>query len=150
VSRAPGAALAVLTADCAPVALVSAEGVIGIAHAGWRGLLDGVIEATVDAMRELGATDVGAALGPCIRPGCYPFGEAELERVAGRLGPSVRATSRAGGAALDVPAAVRASLERVGADLVADAGVCTACSPAHWSWRGGRDTQRQATVVWRP
>jgi copper oxidase (laccase) domain-containing protein len=112
--------------------------------------VDGVIEAAVDAMRELGATDIGAALGPCIHPECYPFGEADLERVAARLGPAVRATSRAGGCALDVPAAVRASLERSGADLVADAGVCTACSPAYWSWRGGRDPQRQATVVWWP
>jgi YfiH family protein len=148
VSRAPGAALAVLTADCAPVALVSAEGVIGLAHAGWRGLLAGVIEATVDAMRALGATDVGAALGPCIHPECYPFGVAELDRVAERLGPGVRATSRDGAPALDLPRAVRAGLDRAGAELVADAGVCTSCSPAHWSWRARRDRQRQATVVW--
>jgi YfiH family protein len=148
VSRAPGVALAVLTADCGPVALVSDEGVIGVAHAGWRGLLAGVVEAAVDAMRELGATGVAAALGPCIHPECYPFGAAELDRVAARLGPGVRATSREGGPALDLPAAVRASLDRAGAELVADAGLCTACSPGHWSWRAGHDTQRQATVVW--
>ncbi len=150
VSRAPGAALAVLTADCAPVALVSPEGVIGVAHAGWRGLLAGVVEAAVGGMRQLGATDVAAALGPCIHAECYPFGRADLDRVADRLGPGVRATSNDGGPALDLPAAVRASLERAGARLVLRRGVCTACSPAHWSWRGGRDTERQATVVWRP
>src|ERR1039458_4919587 len=54
VSRSPGVALAVVTADCAPVAFRSREGVIGLAHAGWRGLLAGVIEATVAAMRDLG------------------------------------------------------------------------------------------------
>jgi YfiH family protein len=149
VSRAPGVALAVLTADCAPVALVSAEGVIGVAHAGWRGLLAGVVEAAVDAMRDLGASGVGAALGPCIHPECYPFGVADLDRVAARLGPGVRASTRDGRPALDLPAAVLASLDRAGAELVADAGVCTACSPDHWSWRAGRATERQATVVWR-
>ncbi len=50
-----------------------------------------------------------------------------------------------GGEALDLPAAVRTSLERSGAEVLGEAGVCTACSPAYWSWRGGRDRQRQAT-----
>jgi YfiH family protein len=149
VSRSPGVALAVLTADCAPVAFASREGVIGVAHAGWRGLLAGVIEATVDAMRDLGATQVEALLGPCIHAECYQFGRAELEAVAARLGPTVRAGWPGGGQALDLPAAVARSLERAGAELAGAAGVCTACSPAYWSWRGGQDRQRQATVVWR-
>ncbi|MBO0731516.1 MAG: polyphenol oxidase family protein, partial [Acidimicrobiaceae bacterium] len=88
VTTCPGAALAVLTADCAPVALASPEGVVGVAHAGWRGLLAGVIEATVEAMRALGARRVDAVLGPCIRPACYAFGAEDLEIVAARLGPS--------------------------------------------------------------
>ena len=54
VTAAPGCALAVLTADCAPVALASAEGVIGVAHAGWRGVAAGVLEATVAEMRDAG------------------------------------------------------------------------------------------------
>jgi polyphenol oxidase len=149
VTRAPDVALAVLTADCAPVALVSAEGVIGVAHAGWRGLLAGVIEATVDAMRGLGATEVGAVLGPCIHPECYQFGPLELDALAARLGPGVRSECSDGGEALDMPAAVRSSLERAGAELLGDVGICTACSPDYWSWRGGQDSQRQATVVWR-
>jgi polyphenol oxidase len=149
VTSAPGVALAVLTADCAPVALLSAEGVIGVAHAGWRGLLAGVIEATVDAMRGLGATEIGAVLGPCIHPGCYQFGPAELDLLAARLGAGVRGEYSHGGEALDVPAAVRICLQRAGAELIGDAGVCTACSPEYWSWRGGQDSQRQATVVWR-
>jgi polyphenol oxidase len=149
VTRTPGVALAVLTADCAPIALVSAEGVIGVAHAGWRGLLDGVVEATVDAMRGLGATDVGAVVGPCIHPECYQFGSADLDALAARFGPEVRAQWPAGGEALDLPAAVRASLEQAGAELLGEAAICTACSPAYWSWRAGGDHQRQATVVWR-
>jgi YfiH family protein len=150
VSASTGVALAVLTADCAPVALLSAEGVIGLAHAGWRGLLAGVIEATAGAMRDLGATRIEAVLGPCIRPECYQFGAADLEVLAARFGPSVRAECRIGGPALDLPAAVGASLGHAGVELAGDAGICTACSPAYWSWRGGEDRQRQATVVWRP
>ncbi len=149
VSRTPGVALAVLTADCAPVALVSAEGIIGVAHAGWRGLLDGVVGATVDAMRGLGATEVGAVIGPCIHPECYQFGSADLDLLAARLGPDVRAEWPGGGEALDLPAAVRSSLEQAGVELLGEAAICTACSPDYWSWRGGRDRQRQATVVWR-
>jgi polyphenol oxidase len=150
VSAADNTALAILTADCAPVALTSPEGVIGAVHAGWRGLAAGVVEATVAAMRSLGATSVVAALGPCIGPECYLFGAAELEGLVDRFGAGVRGRHRSGGPALDVPATVRAALDRAGAVLVSDAGVCTACSAEHWSWRARGDRQRQAMVVWRP
>ena len=66
VTAHPEAALAIFTADCAPVALASPEGVVGAAHAGWSGVVGGVIERAVDAMRSLGASRVEAALGPCI------------------------------------------------------------------------------------
>jgi YfiH family protein len=145
----PGCALAVLTADCAPVAFVAPEGVIAAAHAGWRGLADGVLERTVEAMRALGASDVCARLGPCIHAECYAFGAADLDRVALRLGDGVRATTSRGTPALDVPAAVRAALARAGVDEVDDVGVCTACSPAYYSHRARRDIARQALVVWR-
>src|SRR5579875_3709879 len=110
VTRAGGAALAVLTADCAPVALASPEGVIGVAHAGWRGLEAGVIEATVEAMRRLGARRVSAVLGPCIRPECYEFDAPELDLMVRRYGQAVRATDVAGRPALDLPAVVAAGL----------------------------------------
>ena len=73
VSAASSTALAVLTADCASIALGSPEGVFGAVHAGWRGLVDGVVERAVKAMRDNGATEVVAALGPCIGPECYEF-----------------------------------------------------------------------------
>ena len=149
VAAAPGQALAVLAADCAPVALASAEGVIGVAHAGWRGLLVGVLGRTVEAMRQLGATDVIAALGPCIHAECYEFGAADLDRVAGRLGDTVRATTAAGRPALDLPGGVRAELAAAGVTELEDIDVCTACSPDHYSWRARRQTARQAVVVWR-
>lgn len=150
VTRCRGAGLAVLTADCAPVALSSPEGVIGIAHAGWRGLLAGVVEAAVAAVRELGGTQVYAALGPCIRPHGYRFSESDLELLIARFGRGVRSCDEAGNPALDLPAAVSSALGMSGATLVASSACCTHCSPDHWSWRARADTGRQATVVWRP
>jgi YfiH family protein len=149
VTAEPGCALAVLTADCAPVALFSDEGVVGVAHAGWRGVAAGVIERTVEAMHARGATRISAGLGPCVRPGCYAFGAADLDAVAARLGDSVRAHTLDGSPALDLPAAVRTALRRCGVDAVDDAGVCTACSPDHFSHRARGERERQAVVVWR-
>jgi YfiH family protein len=145
----PGCVLTVLTADCAPVALVSPEGVIGAVHAGWRGLGAGVVERAVDATRALGASELRAVLGPCIRPECYEFGAADLDTVAARLGHGVRAVTSAGHPALDVPAAVAAALERAGVTELDDLGVCTACSPDYFSWRARGELARQAMVVWR-
>lgn len=146
-----GCAIAVLTADCAPVALASAEGVIGVAHAGWRGVAAGVIDATVAEMRALGATDVVAVVGPCIHAECYAFGPDDLDAVAAILGDDVRATTAAGDPALDLPAAVHAALSHAGLDpsAVTDVGACTACSPRWFSWRARQEQQRQAAVIWR-
>lgn len=75
VSATPGVALSVLTADCQPVLFADADaGIIGAAHAGWRGALGGVLEATVDAMRALGAKNIRAVIGPTISQGAYEVG----------------------------------------------------------------------------
>ena len=77
VTATPGVALSILTADCQPVLFADADaGVIGAAHAGWRGALDGVLSATVDAMEALGATreNITAVIGPCISQRAYEVG----------------------------------------------------------------------------
>jgi len=75
VTDRPDIALGIITADCAPVLFCdAAAGVIGAAHAGWRGAVAGVLEATVAAMRGLGARRIAAAIGPCIRQGSYEVG----------------------------------------------------------------------------
>lgn len=77
VSATPGVALGILTADCAPVLFADAEaGVVGAAHAGWKGALNGVLEATIDAMEALGAdrSDISATIGPCISQRNYEVG----------------------------------------------------------------------------
>ena len=78
VSDKPGVLLGILTADCAPVLLADPQaGVVGAAHAGWRGALDGVTDAVVEAMEGLGADRqrIGAAVGPCIALASYEVDE---------------------------------------------------------------------------
>lgn len=153
VTDRPGCTLAVFTADCAPIVLV-AEGsdtdnpVVGVAHAGWRGLACGVVEATVAAMRNLGAGHIRAHLGPCIHPARYEFGPDDLASVTAMLGPEVAGTTQWGTPALDMPAGVTAALRRVGIESVLDEGVCTAEDPRYYSHRARGEVQRQAGVVW--
>ena len=83
VTATPGLALAILTADCQPVLFADrAAGVIGAAHAGWKGAQDGVLEATIDAMEALGAKrdQIAAAIGPTISQRAYEVGPEFLER----------------------------------------------------------------------
>lgn len=154
VTRHDGVVLCILTADCAPVSFTSPEGVRGVAHAGWKGLADGVLAATADAMRSLGAGDVTAALGPCIHPSCYEFSPADLDVVAARIGDHVRSTTADGRPALDLPGAVRRALADAGVALVEDASACTACDvdaagrPRWFSHRARSDESRQALVQW--
>lgn len=147
VTATPGCSLAVRSADCAPVVLVGAVSV-GLVHAGWRGLVAGVVARAVDAMRALGDAPQEAHLGPCIRPGCYEFGAANLDEVVGRLGPDVRATTTWGTPALDLPAAVRAALADVGVERLVDRSGCTACDERWYSHRARGEVQRFATVAW--
>lgn len=147
VTAVPGAVLSVISADCAPVILVSDE-VVGAAHAGWRGLVAGVLPATVEAMRGLGAGHITAHLGPCIRHRCYEFVGDDLDRAAAVLGDGVRSTTAWGTPALDVTVGVVTSLSSVGVTDVRDGGVCSACSPVHWSWRAREDRGRQAAITW--
>ena len=80
----PSMILAVRTADCVPILFASADGrVVAAAHAGWRGVINGIVPNTLRAMIELGATDIGAAIGPCISGDAFEVGEevaAEFEK----------------------------------------------------------------------
>lgn len=83
VTNTKGIALGILTADCAPVLFQDASaGVVGAAHAGWRGAFGGVLEATIAAMQALGARHITAALGPCISQKNYEVGPEFFETFA--------------------------------------------------------------------
>lgn len=151
VTATRGVALAVHTADCSPVVFSDVEGsIIGVAHAGWRGLHAGVIEATVAAMRALGADGIFGVLGPCIRSECYEFGAADLDALVAAYGPSLRSETTAGTPALDMIAGVEHAARGCGIDLfVSSDGTCTSCDADRWfSHRARGETGRMATVVW--
>jgi hypothetical protein len=148
VTDVPGAALAVAAADCAPVVL-RGTGVVGVAHAGWRGLASGVLEATVAALRALGPGPLEAVLGPCIHACCYEFGRHDLDQVLAATGGAGAGRTAAGSPALDVPAAVAATLGRLGVPLDASPSGCTACGGDRWfSHRARAEVGRQVAVAW--
>jgi copper oxidase (laccase) domain-containing protein len=141
-----GRPVVVLTADCAPLVL-ACDDAVAVVHAGWLGLLAGVIEAAAARLRDVGHGVVRAALGPCIHPDRYAFGAADLARVVDRYGPSVAATTDTDQPALDLPAGVRVALDRAGVDDPHDVDVCTAASPDHFSYRRDGRTGRQGVVA---
>lgn len=150
VTRIDDAVIGVWTGDCAPVAIIGDDGSIGGVHAGWRGAMAGVIEAAVRELRQLGAREVHAVLGPCIHPCCYEFGEADLDAVAAVFGDAVRGSDRAGRPALDMPTLVAAALHGAGVDRLDDRSVCTGCHPADFfSHRVRREPERQVMAIWR-
>jgi YfiH family protein len=100
VTATPSLALSVLTADCQPVLLVApGVGVVGAAHAGWRGALAGVLEATVAAMRDLGAdaADIRAVIGPTISQRAYEVGPELFDQVTADDAETVRFFAAGGG-----------------------------------------------------
>ncbi|MFZ4586088.1 MAG: polyphenol oxidase family protein [Acidimicrobiia bacterium] len=144
-----GVVCAIRTADCAPVALVVGDGAaVGLAHAGWRGLRDGVIQATVHALRARHEAPIHAVLGPCIRVEHYEFGEPDLSSMVERYGAQLRGRTTAGAPALDVVAGVRAALREVGVTELDDVVIDTYASPAHHSWRRDHDDARNVTYAW--
>lgn len=149
VTTARGVVLACWVGDCAPVAFVGADGVIGVAHAGWKGAWDGVLEATVAAMRGAGESGpITAHLGPCIHPCCYEFGAADLARFTGRFGPQVAGTTTWGTPSLDMPTVVAACLTAAGATPDTRLTGCTRCTPGRWfSHRRGDAGRHVVTVV---
>ena len=120
VTNRPGIALGVLTADCAPVLLADRRaGVVGAAHAGWRGALAGVVEATLDAMAKLGAApqDTVAAVGPCIGQASYEVGVEFRDAFVAADSGNARffmAGIRAGHHMFDLPGYVTTRLDALG------------------------------------
>jgi YfiH family protein len=147
VTQVPGLALGVSTADCGPVLFADPQvGVIGAAHAGWRGALNGVLEATVAAMEKLGARrgQMTVALGPMIRQPNYEVGPEFVDRFIAADPDNRRyfqSSARDNHAMFDLAGYVTRQLERAGIVQIEDLGVCTYAEPERfYSYR--RATQR--------
>ncbi|HET9068764.1 MAG TPA: peptidoglycan editing factor PgeF [Amaricoccus sp.] len=137
VTARPGVALGVLTADCAPVLFHDPDaGVIGAAHAGWRGAVDGVLEATLSALEGLGARRqaVRAAVGPTISQRAYEVGPEFLDRFRAEEDGSERFFAPGEGDRLrfDLPGYVLARLRAAGIAEAGWIGACTYSDPARF------------------
>ena len=150
-TSAPGATLAVRTADCVPIALYGADaggrGVVAAVHAGWRGLLGGIVPAALAELSRHGVRRPRAVVGPHICPLHYEFGADQLTAVADVLGPSVSSTTQSGAPALDLGAATRLALRRSGAVIDSEAGRCTATDERYFSHRARAESGRSALLV---
>ena len=131
VTRVPGLALGIATADCGPVLFADPVAkIVGAAHAGWKGALSGIVEATLAAMERLGAQRerTTIALGPTIGPGAYEVGPEFVARFRA-LGPSserfFRPSEREAHAYFDLPAFIGSRAQAAGAGAFVDLCLCT-------------------------
>jgi YfiH family protein len=155
VTRDRGIVCAVRTADCLPVLFAARAGnAIGIAHAGWRGLAAGVLEATVAAMAALGAPagDIVAWLGPGIGPGAFEVG-GEVRAAFCDADPGAAPSFAPHGVGkwrADLYALARRRLAGAGISRVCGGGYCTASDAARFfSYRRDRTPGRMAALIWR-
>lgn len=147
VTKIPRLAIGVSTADCGPVLLADPQArVIGAAHAGWRGALTGVIEATIAAMERLGGkrSRIVAAAGPMIRQPSYEVGQDLIDRFVAVEPANVRffkPAARPGHAMFDLAGFVVSRLRRAEVAQIEDLGHCTYADPERfYSYR--RTTHR--------
>jgi polyphenol oxidase len=120
----PGLPMLKLTADCMPIAIARANGgrpALAVLHAGWRGLLEGIVERGVEA---LGGGALAAAVGPAVGPCCYEVGLEVAGPFAARFGHDVLRGRR-----LDLPESAERALRAAGVDRVERVDLCTACNP---------------------
>jgi YfiH family protein len=159
VTNVPGLAIGISTADCGPVLFADQHaGVIGAAHAGWRGALGGVTDATIAAMEKLGARRdrIVAAIGPLIRQPNYEVGDDLAERFKAADSGNARffkLAARTGHAMFDLPGYIAARLTRAEVAGIDDAGLCTYADPERfYSYRrmthlGERDYGRHVNAI---
>jgi hypothetical protein len=159
VTRERGIALGVLTADCGPVLFADAgAGVIGAAHAGWKGALGGVTDQTIAAMENLGASRVNivAVIGPTISKGAYEVGPefpARFLDASKENSVFFRPSGREGRAMFDLPGYLAMRLKAAGLGSVVNLDVCTFADQARFfsyrrtTHRRERDYGRQISAI---
>lgn len=141
--------LAVMVADCVPVVFAGSTRsghLSAVAHAGRRGLLDGILANTVAAMRASGATEIEAWIGPAICGACYEVPQA-MATESESLRPGIATTTRWGTPGLDLPAAAASELSSLGVRTT-HSGVCTLEDESSFSYRRDPKTGRLAGLVW--
>lgn len=154
IATRPGAVCAVMTADCLPVLLHDHAGkVVGAAHAGWRGLAGGVLQRTVEAMRNAGASDIDAWLGPAIGPKSFEVGEdvrqAFIMRNACAEKAFVSIATSSGKYLADIYRLARQALHDAGVRTVTGGDYCTVSEATRfYSYRRDGRTGRMTSLIW--
>jgi YfiH family protein len=153
-STRPGVVCAVQTADCLPVLLCDADGkVVAAAHAGWRGLAAGVLQNTVRRMREAGAREVLAWLGPAIGPRNFEVGAEVRQAFVSRDAQAAQAFIAQPDAKFlaDLYLLARQALASCGVTRIGGGEFCTVADERRfYSYRRDRITGRMATLIWIP
>jgi YfiH family protein len=138
IARRPGVTVGVLTADCVPVLMAGPKGVAAV-HAGWRGVIGGVVEAAVTQMGDVTA----AWIGPSIHACCYEVGSEVIEAFQDRDLPVAKDH-------VDPARATQVLLRRLGIDRVWFSDICTSCDDDYFSYRRDGLTGRQgAFIAWQ-
>ncbi|TFH54101.1 laccase domain-containing protein [Actinomyces viscosus] len=150
-ARATGApaGCCVLVADCVPLLLASRDGFLTAAvHAGRRGMLDGVVPATIESLRRAGAepAELWAVVGPSVCGACYEVPD-HMRALSAQREPACASRTSWGTPGLDVAAGVLAQLERAGVGHISAGQWCTYEDPRFYSFRRDGVTGRQAGVV---
>ncbi len=132
VTNAPGVPLMMRFGDCTPILLFDAvQRAVGLVHAGWRGIVAGVVAASVQTMTEYLAcrpSDIWAGIGPTIGPCCYEVGTGVATEIASACPPGSEVLRRVDRHVhADLPAAVEAQLSAVGVGQIEHAALCTSC-----------------------
>ena len=145
VTGIPGITLAVMVADCIPLLLTSRQAVAAV-HVGRRGLVNSVAIKTIEVMREMGAQDISAMIGPAICGQCYEV-SADIHREVVTNFPMADSRSKSGALALDLPKALSAVLQSAGISIDTSQSACTVESADLFSYRRDGVTGRQAGLV---
>jgi len=147
----PGIACTAMTADCLPVLFCNRAGTrVAAAHAGWRGLANGVLEATLDSLATP-ADEILAWFGPAIGPQAFEVGPEVREAFIAHLPQAVQAfvpSHNAGKFLADIYALARLRLAARGVSAVYGGGLCTVTDPRFFSYRRSPRTGRFASLVW--
>lgn len=149
-----GVVCAILTADCLPVLFCDERGqVVAAAHAGWRGLVGGVLENTVASMRKAGADKIIAWLGPAIGPAHFEVGKEVLDAFISRDNSTLIAfapsADRPGKYLADIYLLSKILLRKVDVIQVSGGGLCTVADAKHfYSYRRDKVTGRMASLIW--
>lgn len=151
IASKPGVVCAVLTADCLPVLFCDLQGrVVGAAHAGWRGLAAGVLQATVAAMRSAGAGEIIAWMGPAIGPGQFEVGQDVVDAFPLQNGSNFFVPQTEPGKYLaDIYSLAKSILIQAGVAEIEGGQHCTVTEvDKFYSYRRDRITGRMASLIW--